>query len=126
MRNYTILVVEDEKPLQEAISDKLERAGFDVVSARSVKQSLAYLEDISDIDVVWLDHYLIGKEDGLSLVEKMKGHEAWKDIPIFIVSNTATSDKVNGYLSLGIERYYVKAENRLDAIIEDIKESLQD
>jgi DNA-binding response OmpR family regulator len=121
MDKQIVLVVEDEKPFAEAIKRKLEISGFEVVTARTVKQALNYLKDLK-IDAVWLDHYLLGKEDGLDLITEMKKEESkWKGIPVFVVSNTATSDKVKAYLHLGAEKYYVKADYRLDKIIEDIK-----
>ena len=77
----TILVIEDERPLLAVVNDKLEKNGFDVIAARSVeqvfnaqlekkglgiisaqsiKQALDYLENLAQIDAVWLDHNLIG------------------------------------------------------------------
>ncbi|MEI7424776.1 MAG: response regulator, partial [Candidatus Staskawiczbacteria bacterium] len=56
----TILVVEDEKPLMDAVKRKLEISGFYVVTARDVEQALGYLEDLEKVDLVWLDHYLLG------------------------------------------------------------------
>lgn len=123
-KNPIILVVEDEKPLQEAIKIKLEKNDFDVVTARSVEQALNLMNDLSKIDVVWLDHYLLGQEDGLDFVAKIKNSEKWKGIPIFVVSNTATADKVRAYLELGVEKYYTKSDYRLDDIIGEIKKSL--
>ncbi|MES2437072.1 MAG: response regulator [Patescibacteria group bacterium] len=122
----TVLVLEDERPLLEAIKKKLEITGFDVLSARSVDQAIAYLTDVGNISVIWLDHYLLGKENGLDLVAKLKNNDAWKNIPIFVVSNTATQDKVTSYLKLGVNNYYTKADYRLDQIIEDIKTALDE
>ena len=119
-----VLVIEDEKPLLEAIKLKLEKSGFDVVTARSVDQALNLLEDISKIDVIWLDHYLLGKGDGLDFVAKVKNDGKLKNIPIFVVSNTTSPDKVQAYLRLGATKYYTKADFRLDKIIEDILEYL--
>lgn len=119
-----ILVVEDEKPLQEAIRIKLEKGGFSVVTARTVDQAWGLLEDINDIAVVWLDHYLLGKENGLDLVIKIKNDEKFKNIPIFVVSNTATQDKVKSYIALGVNNYYTKSNYRLDQIIKDINDYL--
>jgi len=59
----TILLIEDERPLVRIIETKLEKAGFDVVSARTIDQGLGYLEDIQTIDAVWLDHYLLGAKN---------------------------------------------------------------
>lgn len=120
-----ILLVEDERPLINAIKAKLELSGFDSVSARTVNQAVDYLESLESVDLVWLDHYLLGKEDGLDFVTKMKNEDKWKKIPIFVVSNTATAEKKYSYLSLGIDKYYVKSDHRLDEIINDIKELLE-
>ena len=119
-----ILVVEDELPLQEAIRLKLTSSGFEVVTARSVEQAMNYLQDNVDISVIWLDHYLIGQETGLDFVAKVKNSEKWKKIPLFLVSNTASADKIKTYLSLGINKYYTKSNHRLDDIIVDIKAAL--
>ena len=120
-----ILVVEDERPLLEAIRLKLEKNGFDVVSARTIEQARGYLEDIPNIRAVWLDHYLLGKESGLDFVTSCKEENSPHiNLPIFLVSNTASADKVQTYMKLGVNKYYVKAERRLDDIITDIKVEL--
>lgn len=121
----TILVVEDEKPLLDAVRIKLEHEGFAVVTARTAEQAYNLLEDLEKVDVIWLDHYLIGKENGLDLVVKIKSHDEYKNIPIFIVSNTASADKVKSYINLGVSKYYIKSNYRLDSIIGDIRESLK-
>ena len=126
MEKQIILVVEDEKPLVEAIRKKLQLSGFEVVTARSVKQALNYLEDLKKIDAIWLDHYLLGQESGLDFIAEAKKEKSkWKKIPVFVVSNTATPDKIKAYLYLGAEKYYTKADYRLDKIIVDIKAVLK-
>ena len=122
----TILVLEDEQPLLEVIKAKLESCGFSVVTTRAVEQALNYLEDKVAVDAIWLDHYLLGKEDGLDFVTRLKQDGGkWKQIPIFVVSNTGSPDKVRSYLRLGINKYYTKVDYRLDQIIADIKEFLE-
>jgi DNA-binding response OmpR family regulator len=125
-RKSIILVVEDEMPLLRAVQAKLERSDFDVVTARTVEQALEYLDDEDvQIDAVWLDHYLLGKQSGIELVAKCKEEGSRSaNIPIFLISNTASRDKVQTYLKLGVNNYYVKAQVRLDAIISDIKKEL--
>ena len=124
--NKTILVVEDELPLLEAITVKLGLNGFATVTARTVEQALAYMEDIKGVKAIWLDHYLIGKENGLDFVSKIKEDgSAWKNIPIFVVSNTAGDDKKHAYLNLGANKFYTKSNFRLDQIIGDIKMTLE-
>ena len=122
---YNILVVEDERPLLEAIKTKLNISGFNTLSSRSVAEALSYLTTENNISVIWLDHYLLGQENGLDLVAQLKDEDSpWKDIPIFVVSNTASSDKVQSYIQLGVNQYYTKSDYRLDDIIADIKKFL--
>jgi CheY-like chemotaxis protein len=121
-----ILVVEDERPLLEVISSKLEKSGYAVVTAQTVQAALNLIKDIPKIDAIWLDHYLLGKEDGLDFVAKLKQDgSAWKKVPIFVVSNTATPDKQQAYVRLGVNKYYTKINYRLDDIVENIGQELK-
>lgn len=125
IKNKTILLIEDERPLVHVIEAKLEKAGFDVVSARTIDQGLGYMEDIPTIDAVWLDHYLLGEKTGLDFIAKLKVPDSkWRTIPIFVVSNTASDGNMRSYIRLGVSKYYVKAEHRLDEISKDIMLSL--
>jgi DNA-binding NtrC family response regulator len=114
-----VLVVEDEKPLLEAIKIKLEKNGFEVVTSRTIEQAKTYVEDLKRIDAIWLDHYLMGKENGLDFIAWCKGGEnpKCKLVPVFVVSNTASPDKVATYMRLGATEYFVKSNHRLDDIV---------
>ena len=147
IRKRTILVIEDERALLKVVNTRLEKKGFGVMTARSVdqvfnatlekndlgviaassiRQALEYLSDLEKIDAIWLDHNLIGKEDGLEFVKKIKANGGrWKKIPIFVVSNTESSATIKSYVNLGISKYYVKSNHRLDEIIDDINLSLK-
>jgi CheY-like chemotaxis protein len=122
----TVLVVEDNQSLLTAIQEKLERNEFAVITARTIEQALIDLGNIPRISAIWLDHYLLGREDGIDFVQKIKQNDsAWKNIPVFVVSNTVGPDKVEIYIRLGVVKYYTKAEMRLDGIVDDIKNHLQ-
>ncbi len=121
-KKKTVLVVEDEKPIVEAIKIKFEKNGFVVVTAHTAQQAFNHLKNLGTVDAIWLDHYLLGKENGLDFAAKLKKHDGlWKTIPIFVISNTASSSNVKSYIQLGINKYYVKVEHRLDKIINEIK-----
>ncbi len=79
-----ILVVEDERPLLEAIKIKLEKSGFEVVSARTIDQAKQWSIEVKQIDAIWLDHYLFGKENGLDFIAwcKSENNIKCKDIPL--------------------------------------------
>lgn len=120
----TVLVLEDEIALLEAVVAKLKISGCEAFGARTVKDGLLLLKDHPHIQAVWLDHYLLGKEDGLDFTEKLRHTTQGKKLPVFVVTNTAGPDKVEAYEDLGIARYYTKSDHSLDQIIRDIKEYL--
>lgn len=121
----TILVVEDEMPLLGAITGKLELENFSTLKARSVDEARERLSGAGEISAIWLDHYLLGKGDGLDFIRGLKESEKTKDIPVFVISNTASPDKKDVYISLGIKKYYTKADHKLEDIIGDIKKTLE-
>lgn len=123
MTKENILVVEDEKALANVITAKLNKIGFGVSRATNVDDAMEILHG-SHQDAVWLDHYLLGLNDGLELVSRMKHDEALQTIPVFIVSNSSGDDKISSYLKLGVQKYYVKADHSLSDIINDIKATI--
>ncbi len=122
-KEYTILVVEDELPLQAAIRIKLESMGLIVVTARTIQQAFEYLKEVPTIDAVWLDHYLIGNGSGLDFVAQMR-EGSYPELPIFVISNSIDHEKITSYLRLGVNKYYTKTECRLIDIATDIRDYL--
>jgi DNA-binding response OmpR family regulator len=121
-----ILVLEDERPLAEAIRLKLEKNGFEVVTARTVEQGKQYVKDLARVDAIWLDHYLSGKEDGLDFITwcKEATNKQCQNIPVFVISNTASSEKVSAYLEFGAKEFFVKSNHRLDEIVGIISKTI--
>lgn len=126
LKDHTILIVEDERPLSSIIQSKFEKINFNTLTARSVEQALGYLNEGVEIDVIWLDHYLFGLKNGLDFVTQLKAEGSlWKEIPIFVVSNSVSSDKIQAYLRLGVEKYLTKVEHPIDELVNDVKNSFQ-
>ena len=123
---HTILIVEDEQPLLNVIRNKLRTKNFEVVTARTVKQAVDYINEVDGIDLIWLDHYLEGEENGLDLVIYLKQHLNDKaHIPIFLVSNTSYPEKYQSYLALGVDKYYTKSNYSLNQIVDDVRNYLE-
>ncbi|MCD8066794.1 MAG: response regulator transcription factor [Oscillospiraceae bacterium] len=97
-----ILVVEDEKPINELITMNLTAAGYDCVS---VYDGLAACDvlDKESFDLVLLD-IMLPEADGYEVLEFIKPME----IPvIFLTAKGTTEDKVKG-LKLGADDYLTK------------------
>ena len=122
---YTILVLEDEVLLLRAITLKLNKLGMSVVSCTTGQQALNYLHDLpTPPDAIWLDYYLTDM-NGLEFLQQVKSNPAWDSIPVVVVSNSASSDKVKNMLALGVHKYLLKAEYRLDEIAQIIEETIR-
>jgi DNA-binding response OmpR family regulator len=121
----TVLVVEDEVLLLQAITKKLKLSGMDALSCSSGQQAIDYLESIDELpDVIWLDYYLKDM-NGLSFMQALKKNEKWAAIPVLVVSNSASPEKVHNMLALGAKKYILKAEYRLDEIIAMIRDFIE-
>ena len=122
----TIMVVEDETLLLQAITKKLKLSGMDVLSCASGQQAVDYLKNLDELpDAVWLDYYLKDM-NGLAFMQELKQNPAWTNIPVIVVSNSANPEKVNNMLALGARKYILKAEYRLDEIIGMIRDFIND
>jgi CheY-like chemotaxis protein len=121
----TILVLEDEIPLLYAVMEKLQVDGYSVLGVRTVKEALAFIQNGQAVDAIWLDHYLLGEQSGLDFVNVLRQNRFLEKTPIFVVSNTASADKIEKYQALGIKKYFTKANHNLKEIIKDIEKSLK-
>lgn len=118
----TIMVVEDENLLLQAITKKIKLSNLDVLSCSSGQQAIDYLNNLDELpDAVWLDYYLKDM-NGLAFMQKLKENPKWQHIPVVVVSNSASPDKVNNMIALGARKYLLKAEYRLDEIIAILKD----
>jgi CheY-like chemotaxis protein len=125
-QNPSIMVVEDEVLLLQAITKKLKLSNLDVVSCASGQQAVDYLENLDELpDAIWLDYYLKDM-NGLAFMQRLKDNPKWSQIPVVVCSNSASPEKVHNMLGLGAKKYILKAEYRLDEIIEIIKSFIGD
>src|SRR3989338_5200563 len=124
-RKWTVLILEDERQLAKAVREAFTQRGFNPIVVATAEEGIRELENQPHIDVVWLDHYLLGAASGLDFVVQMRGRPEWKSIPIFVVSNTASTTNIHSYLELGVSNYYTKADYDINQIINDIRYVLE-
>jgi DNA-binding response OmpR family regulator len=109
--SYKVLVVEDEKRMQEIIKDYFEVKKCEVVCTSDGVEALEVLESES-FDLVLLD-IMMPKLDGFSVCEKIRKDKVEsamnsRDIPIiFITAKSDEDDNLYGY-KLGADDYITK------------------
>jgi DNA-binding response OmpR family regulator len=117
MLNNNILVVEDEPLILQAINKKLTKHGYSPILCEEGFKALSYLDTHTETPAaIWLDYYLPDL-NGLELLTRIKKNPSWAKIPVMVVSNSASDEKVDAMLKLGANKYLLKADHKLEDVI---------
>ena len=102
----TILLVEDDKNIQRINRRILEREGFMVLCASTLKETQELLREHTP-DALVLD-IMLPEEDGLSILKKLRANPATKRLPVMMLTaKDSEYDKVLG-LDSGADDYVPK------------------
>ena len=101
------------------INEKLVNSGLDTLLFSSKKNFFELLSNRPKIDLFWLDFYL-GDGDAFELVDKIKAIPEYSNVPIIIVSNSMDENRVKYMLSLGVQKYFLKAGTSLQDLVEEV------
>ncbi len=120
MENKKILIVEDDPAIIKPIVFLLGKKGIAALTAANAEDGLliAY-QDAPDL--ILLD-ILMPKIDGFTMLEKLKSDEKTKNIPVFIISNLGSDEKIKRGMELGAKKYFVKTNWSLADIVKAIEE----
>jgi two-component system, OmpR family, alkaline phosphatase synthesis response regulator PhoP len=118
-----ILIVEDEEILLTALSEELKQEGFQVVGAKDGVEGVEKAQSEKP-HLVLLD-LVMPRLDGIGALKEMKNNPEIKDIPVVILTNLSDYDKISDALSLGAMDYLVKANYRLEELVNKIKTVLE-
>lgn len=104
-----ILIVEDEKAINQLMKQNLVLQGHQVVQAFDGKQALEILDSKGDLDLVILD-IMLPYISGMELIKEIT------DVPVmFVTAKDGIQDKLKG-LTSGAEDYLVKPFDMLELI----------
>ena len=118
----TILVVEDDESMVEALVEKFKSSGFNVFSAKNGEEGLKLA--LSDHpDIILLD-IVMPKMDGLSMLRKLKEDKWGAFAPVVILTNLSDNQKLAEALEIGVVEYIIKAEVKLSDIVLRVKRVL--
>lgn len=111
-----ILIAEDEKPMANALSLKLQSAGFETYVAGDGEEALAAVTE-THYDLVILD-LVMPKKDGFYVLEELKKLNI--TTPIIVASNLGQEEDKNKAKDLGACDYFIKSDTTLATIIEKV------
>lgn len=117
-----ILIIEDDKSLQNALAEMLTQEKYEIVSAFDGEEGLKKVKDEKP-DLVLLD-IILPKKDGYEVLAEIKKGEE-KNIPVLILTNLEEIDNVQKALDLGATTFMVKSDFSLKDVLEKVKENLK-
>ena len=102
----TILIVEDEEHLADALSHNLQFEGYSTTQAEDGEEGLKLAQNIQ-FDLIILDVMMPGM-DGFETCRRLKAEPNTQDVPVIFVTAKAETDSiVNGFETGGVD-YVVK------------------
>jgi len=119
-RDLPVLVVDDDDEVRQILRRMLEPEGYAVVEARDGREALERLRDVSP-SVILLD-LMMPEMDGFEFVAEFRRHEAWRAIPIVVVTAKDLSrddrERLNGH----VQKILQKGTHGRDELLGEVRE----
>ena len=118
-----VLLIEDDPLLIDIYSTKLKESGFEVEVAENGEKGLSMLEQ-SVPNVVLLD-IVVPKQNGWEVLQSIRSNEQLKGLKVVLLSNLGQKEEIEKGLSLGADRYLIKAHFTPTQVVEELQKLLQ-
>jgi CheY-like chemotaxis protein len=96
---HSVLVVDDEPDIRQAIQEVLTDEGYTVFTARNGKDALEVLSRVAPPSLILAD-ILMPVMDGVELIEHLRRHERLASIPVVVLSAASTARPPEGTMVL--------------------------
>jgi signal transduction histidine kinase/DNA-binding response OmpR family regulator len=118
-RDLPILVVDDDVAVRELMRRILEREGYAVTEAENGRAALERLREAIP-GLILLD-LMMPDMDGFEFVAECRTHEAWRGIPIVVVTakdlTPGDRERLNGY----VEKILAKGASTREALLTEVR-----
>lgn len=118
----SVLIIEDEQALRDALSIKLKNEGYEVLGAKNGIEGLE-LAKSSKPDCVLLDIMMPGM-NGLDVLKEIKANVGLVNIPVIVLTNLPEESARKKVEELGGSEYLVKSNVPIEELVEKIKNYL--
>lgn len=115
----TILLVEDDKALNRAVTFKLQQKGHTVISTLSSEEAFDALRNKPEIDLIWLDILLPGM-NGIDFLTELRTRPEGKNKKVVICSVNGGAESKEVAMNLGVVDYLVKSDYDLNNLVETV------
>jgi CheY-like chemotaxis protein len=118
-----ILLVEDDMFIRDIYQTKFTQEGFEVTTADNGVEALKKLE--LDIPDVMLLDIVMPYMDGMEVLSRVRSSEAWKEIPVIMLTNISEKDRLDESTQQGIAGYLIKSHFTPSEVVQKVRELIQ-
>jgi two-component system chemotaxis response regulator CheY len=105
--NEHILIVDDSKTVRNLVAFIIKREGYKVTLAEDGLDGLEKLFSADKIDLIISDVNM-PRMDGFTFIKQVREQEAYKDLPIMVLSTEGRPQDIDLGMKLGANLYMVK------------------
>ncbi len=102
-----ILIVDDSKTIRNLVSFIMKKEGFKITMAEDGLDGLEKLYSAGHVDLIISDINM-PRMDGFTFIKTVREQEAYRDVPIIVLSTEGREDDIKQGLQLGANLYMVK------------------
>jgi CheY-like chemotaxis protein/anti-sigma regulatory factor (Ser/Thr protein kinase) len=114
-----VLVVEDDEPTRQVIRRTLARQGWTVAEAENGRLGLEQVARHTPA-LILLD-LMMPEVDGFEFLEELRKNEAWKAIPVVVLTSKDLSAPERGLLSGKVEKILQKGAYGREALLREVR-----
>ena len=103
-----ILVVDDDQAVRDSLARSLQYgSGYEVSTAEDGLDAIEKLYSLEPVDLIVSDVNM-PRMDGFTFIRTIRAQDAYKDIPIIVLSTEGQEKDIQTGMSLGANLYMVK------------------
>ncbi|WP_147821750.1 response regulator [Salidesulfovibrio onnuriiensis] len=102
-----VLIVDDSKTVRNLVAFIMKKEGFKVTTAEDGLDGLEKLYGAGEVDLIVSDINM-PRMDGLTFIKTIREQDAYKDIPIVVLSTEGQDKDIQSGLTVGANLYMVK------------------
>lgn len=114
-----ILIVDDSKTVRNLVAFIMKKEGFKVTTAEDGLDGLEKLYSLDSIDLIISDVNM-PRMDGFTFIKTVREQEAYRDVPIIVLSTEGQDKDIQTGLGLGANLYMVKPAQP-DKMVKNVK-----
>ena len=119
-----VLIVDDDPEIQLLVDHLLKRIGIETIVVGSASEAARVLRDSALPDLMILD-MMLPEVSGAEFLRQMRTKDAFRSLPVLILSSLVEQDQIRSALDAGADRYLTKPYigNNLLPIVQEMLRS---